>query len=34
MKTEDILTDALLKQFKKASDLNSFLENLHRRAIG
>ncbi len=33
MKTEDILTDAFMKQFKTGSDLNSFLEDLHRRGI-
>ncbi|WP_375561607.1 transposase [Bernardetia sp. OM2101] len=33
MKTEDILTDAFMKQFKTGSDLNSFLEELHRRGI-
>lgn len=33
MNIEEILTDDFLKQFKTGSELNSFLEALHRRVL-
>jgi len=33
MKPEEILSDAFLKQFKKGTELTTFLEDLHKRGI-
>ncbi len=33
MKTEDLLSEDFLKQFKTGSELTSFIEQLHKRGV-